>query len=45
MCQAKLMNPMEALHLRPLQQFQDKALDLHAAMHAIMDYLGTRHEL
>jgi len=43
--QAELVHSVKALHLRSLQKLQNKALDLYAAMHTIVDYLGTRHEL
>ena len=42
-CQSQLVHPMEALHLRPLEQVQVDAAQLHAAVYAVMDDLVIWH--
>ncbi len=44
MGQAELLHPVQALHLRAVQNLQEGAVDLDAAVHAVVDYLLPGHE-
>jgi len=39
---AELLDAMQPLQLRAMQQFQEDPADLHASVHAVVDYLMLR---
>jgi hypothetical protein len=41
--QAQLLDPMQSLQLRTVQQFQENAVDLYAAVHTVVNYLLLWH--